>query len=311
MKNPMIQVKNLIYDYLISKNEDEEPERHRAIDDVTLTVETGDFIAILGHNGSGKSTFAKQINVLLKPTSGTLIVGGMDTADEKNLLPIRQTAGMVFQNPDNQIIATIVEEDVGFGPENIGVPTDEIWKRVEKSLSSVGMLHYRKHSPNRLSGGQKQRVAIAGVMAMKPDCIVLDEPTAMLDPAGRKDVIATVRELNEKENVTVILITHYMDEVVFADKVFVMDAGRIALQGTPREVFSQVEKLKEIGLDVPQVTELAHELKEEGLPLPDGILTPEEFREEIEKLWQSSAEMSPTSILKEADLKSRLSIRSI
>ena len=282
----MVQVKNLIYDYLIEKNENEEPERHRAIDDLTLEVNQGEFIAVLGRNGSGKSTFAKQINGLLKPTSGTLTVCGMDTAEEKNLLAIRQKAGMVFQNPDNQIIASIVEEDVGFGPENIGVPTEEIWKRVEKSLSQVGMLKYRKHSPNRLSGGQKQRIAIAGVMAMKPDCIILDEPTAMLDPSGRRDVIDTVRELQQKEHVTVILITHYMDEVVHADKVFVMDHGHLAMQGTPREVFSQAERLRELGLSVPQVTELAQELKAAGWDLPDCVLTTEELREELIRLWQ-------------------------
>ena len=284
--NWMVQAKNLIYDYLVEKNEEEEPVRFRALDDLTLDVKKGDFIAILGRNGSGKSTFAKQINGLLKPSSGTILVNGMDTAQEKNMLPIRQKAGMVFQNPDNQIIATIVEEDVGFGPENLGVPTDEIWKRVEKSLSQVGMLHYRKHSPNRLSGGQKQRVAIAGVMAMKPDCIILDEPTAMLDPSGRKDVLDTVLELKEKEQVTVILITHYMDEVVGADEIFVMDHGRIAMQGTPREIFAQVDRLKELGLDVPQVTELAYELRREGWDLPECVLTSEELREELIRLWQ-------------------------
>nr|MDE7300251.1 energy-coupling factor transporter ATPase [Lachnospiraceae bacterium] len=224
---------------------------------------------------------AKQINAILVPTEGTLYVDGMDTGDEEKLWDIRQTAGMVFQNPDNQIIATVVEEDVGFGPENLGVPTEEIWERVEKSLRAVGMYEYRKHSPNRLSGGQKQRVAIAGIMAMKPQCIVLDEPTAMLDPNGRREVIRTVRELNEKEGVTVLLITHYMEEVIHADKVIVMDDGRIVMQGTPREIFSQVEKLKEYRMDVPQITELAYELKKAGMPLPDGILSVEEFTEAV------------------------------
>lgn len=282
--NPIIKAKDLVFEYLTRKEDGEEPEANLAVYHIDMEIKKGDFVAILGHNGSGKSTLAKQINGLLIPTSGTLWVKGMDTKEEKNLLPIRQTAGMVFQNPDNQIIATIVEEDVGFGPENMGVPTDEIWSRVEKSLSSVGMLEYRHHSPNKLSGGQKQRVAIAGVMAMKPDCIVLDEPTAMLDPVGRQDVIRTVRELNQQEKVTIVLITHYMDEVVYADKVIVMDDGRIVMEGTPREIFSQVEKLKELRLDVPQVTELAYELKKEGLALPDGILTVEELVEELKKL---------------------------
>ena len=282
----MIQAKNLIYDYITEKNENEEPERHRAIDDLTLDVQKGDFIVILGRNGSGKSTFAKQINGLLTPTEGTLFVDGMDTREEGNLLPIRQRAGMVFQNPDNQIIGSIVEEDVGFGPENIGVPTEEIWERVEKSLSQVGMLSYRNSSPNRLSGGQKQRVAIAGVMAMRPDCIVLDEPTAMLDPSGRRDVLDTVLELREKEHVTVILITHYMDEAVKADKVFVMDHGRIAMQGTPREIFENVEQLRKLGLSVPQVTQIAHDLRQKGWDLPVCVLTIDELREELIRLWQ-------------------------
>ena len=282
----MIQAKNLIYDYITEKNENEEPERHRAIDDLTLDVQKGDFIVILGRNGSGKSTFAKQINGLLTPTEGTLFVDGMDTREEGNLLPIRQRAGMVFQNPDNQIIGSIVEEDVGFGPENIGVPTEEIWERVEKSLSQVGMLSYRNSSPNRLSGGQKQRVAIAGVMAMRPDCIVLDEPTAMLDPSGRRDVLDTVLELREKEHVTVILITHYMDEAVKADKVFVMDHGRIAMQGTPREIFENVEQLRKLGLSVPQVTQIAHDLRQKGWDLPACVLTIDELREELIRLWQ-------------------------
>ena len=247
------------------------------MDDVNLDIQAGQFIAVLGHNGSGKSTLAKHINALLVPTEGTLWVDNMDTAAAEDLWKIRQKAGMVFQNPDNQIIGSVVEEDVGFGPENVGVPTDEIWRRVDESLQAVDMVAYRHHSPNKLSGGQKQRVAIAGVMAMKPKCIVLDEPTAMLDPNGRKEVLKAVRELNQKEGVTVILITHYMEEVVFADHVFVMDSGHIVLDGTPREIFSQVETLKQYGLDVPQVTLLAYELKKSGLNLPDGILTIEEL----------------------------------
>ena len=242
-----------------------------------LDVKQGDFIAILGHNGSGKSTLAKHLNAILIPAEGIVWVGGKDTKDESNIWDIRQTAGMVFQNPDNQIIGSIVEEDVGFGPENIGVETDDIWKRVDMALRAVNMTAYRNHSPNKLSGGQKQRVAIAGVVAMKPQCIILDEPTAMLDPLGRKEVIQTVKELNEKEKVTIILITHYMEEVIFADHVIVMDGGKVVMQGKPREIFSQVEKLKEYRLDVPQVTELAHELKKEGVFLPDGILTIKEF----------------------------------
>ena len=240
-------------------------------------------MAILGHNGSGKSTIAKQINAILEPTEGYLYVDGKDVSDPDKLWDVRQTAGMVFQNPDNQIIASVVEEDVAFGPENLGVPTEDIWVRVEEALRAVGMLEYRTHSPNKLSGGQKQRVAIAGIMAMKPKCIVLDEPTAMLDPNGRKEVIKTLHELNEKENVTVLLITHYMDEVIGADRVIVMDEGKIVMQGTPREVFSQVEKLKSYRLDVPQVTELAWELKKAGMPLPNGILTVEEFTEALKQ----------------------------
>ena len=255
-----------------------------AVDGVDLDVEAGQFIAILGHNGSGKSTLAKQINALLVPTGGTLWVKDMDTKDPENVWKVRQTAGMVFQNPDNQIIASLVEEDVGFGPENIGVPTEDIWKRVNWSLQAVGMSGYSQHSPNKLSGGQKQRVAIAGVMAMEPECIVLDEPTAMLDPNGRKEVIETVRKLNAEKGVTVILITHYMDEVVHADKVYVMDDGKIVLEGKPKEVFSQVDELKKLRLDVPQVTELAYELKKEGLDLPDGVLTIDEFVQAMEKL---------------------------
>ena len=277
----MIRADKLTFEYIRRDEEGNVESITKALDTVSMTIRKGDFVAILGHNGSGKSTLAKQINAILVPTEGTLYVDGMDTGDEEKLWDIRQTAGMVFQNPDNQIIATVVEEDVGFGPENLGVPTEEIWEREEKSLRAVGMYEYRKHSPNRLSGGQKQRVAIAGIMAMKPQCIVLDEPTAMLDPNGRREVIRTVRELNKKEGVTVLLITHYMEEVIHADKVIVMDDGRIVMQGTPREIFSQVEKLKEYRMDVPQITELAYELKKAGMPLPDGILSVEEFTEAV------------------------------
>lgn len=273
----IIRAAKLGFDYFRYEEEGAEPEATRAIDDVNLDIQAGQFIAVLGHNGSGKSTLAKHINGLLVPTEGTLWVDNMDTSEEEDIWKIRQKAGMVFQNPDNQIIGSVVEEDVGFGPENIGIPTEEIWKRVDESLQATGMVAYRHHSPNKLSGGQKQRVAIAGVMAMRPECIVLDEPTAMLDPNGRKEVLKAVRELNEKEGVTVILITHYMEEVVFADHVFVMDQGRVVMQGTPREVFSRVEELKELRLDVPQVTLLAHELKQAGVEILDGILTIEEL----------------------------------
>ena len=273
----IIRAAKLGFDYFRYEEEGAEPEATRAIDDVNLDIQAGQFIAVLGHNGSGKSTLAKHINGLLVPTEGTRWVDNMDTSEEEDIWKIRQKAGMVFQNPDNQIIGSVVEEDVGFGPENIGVPTEEIWKRVDESLQATGMVAYRHHSPNKLSGGQKQRVAIAGVMAMRPECIVLDEPTAMLDPNGRKEVLKAVRELNETEGVTVILITHYMEEVVFADHVFVMDQGHVVMQGTPREVFSRVEELKALRLDVPQVTLLAHELKQAGVEIPDGILTIEEL----------------------------------
>lgn len=280
----IIEAAKLVFEYAKYSEEGSVESVVRAIDGVDLDVLPGQFIAILGHNGSGKSTLAKQMNAILTPTEGTLYVDGKDTKKEENIWPIRQTAGMVFQNPDNQIIGTVVEEDVGFGPENMGVPTQEIWERVEKSLKSVGMWEYRKNSPNKLSGGQKQRVAIAGVVAMRPKCIVLDEPTAMLDPNGRKEVIRTVQELNKKEGVTVILITHYMEEVIGADKVFVMDKGKIVMQGTPREVFAEVEQLKKYRLDVPQVTLLAYELRMAGLPLPDCVLTTEELIEELENI---------------------------
>lgn len=282
----IIKAKQLVHEYIRRDEEGNVESIQTALDHVDLDVKPGEFIAILGHNGSGKSTLAKHINALLTPSEGSLWVDGMDVTEEKNILPVRQTAGMVFQNPDNQIIASVVEEDVGFGPENIGVPTDEIWQRVEESLKAVGMLKYRHHSPNKLSGGQKQRVAIAGVVAMQPKCIVLDEPTAMLDPNGRKEVIRTAHELNEKKGVTVILITHYMEEVVDADRVFVMDKGKVVIQGTPREVFSQVERLKEYRLDVPQVTILADLLRQSGLDIPTGVLRREELVQAILKIAQ-------------------------
>lgn len=277
----IIKTQNLSFEYIRRDEEGNVEGITRAVDEVSLDIRQGDFIAILGHNGSGKSTLAKHMNAILYPTEGTVWVDGRDTQDEKELWNIRQEAGMVFQNPDNQIIGQVVEEDVGFGPENIGIPTKEIWERVEESLRAVGMYQYRKHSPNKLSGGQKQRVSIAGVLAMHPKCIILDEPTAMLDPNGRKEVIRAVRGLNQVEGVTVILITHYMEEIIHADKVFVMDQGKIAMEGTPREVFSQVERLKELRLDVPQVTLLAYELKKRGVALPDGILTADELVEAL------------------------------
>lgn len=273
----LIKVKDLIFEYIRRDEEGNVEGITTAIDDVNLDIEQGDFVAILGHNGSGKSTLAKHLNAILYPTEGTVWVDGKDTMQEENIWDIRQTAGMVFQNPDNQIIGQIVEEDVGFGPENLGIETNEIWERVEESLKAVGMYEFRKHSPNKLSGGQKQRVSIAGVIAMHPKCIILDEPTAMLDPKGRKEVIRAVRALNDVEKITVILITHYMEEVIYADKVYVMDQGKVQLQGTPKEVFSQVDMLKQLRLDVPQVTLLAHELRKEGFPIPEGILTKEEF----------------------------------
>ena len=273
----IIKAKQLVHEYIRRDEEGNVESIQTALDHIDLDVQPGQFIAILGHNGSGKSTLAKHINALLAPTEGSLWVDGKDVTQEENILPVRKTAGMVFQNPDNQIIGNVVEEDVGFGPENLGVPTDEIWKRVEESLTATGMISYRAHSPNKLSGGQKQRVAIAGVMAMQPECIVLDEPTAMLDPNGRKEVLRAVRKLNEEKGVTVILITHYMEEAVFADRVFVMDNGKLVMQGTPREIFSEVEKLKELRLDVPQVTLLAYELRKNGVDLPEGILTIEEL----------------------------------
>ena len=285
----MIQAEELVYEYEKRDDEGNVVGMHRAVDGVDIDVRPGQFVAILGHNGSGKSTLAKHMNAILVPTGGTMWVNGRDTKDPNELMNVRQSAGMVFQNPDNQIIGTVVEEDVGFGPENLGVPTDEIWKRVEDSLKAVGMLEYRKNSPNKLSGGQKQRVAIAGVIAMEPQCIVLDEPTAMLDPNGRKEVLRTVHELRKRKNVTVILITHYMEEVVDADWVYVMDSGHVVMRGTPRQIFSQVDELKRYHLDVPQVTMLAEELRKRGMDIPKGILHREELVEYIMKAQKKDA----------------------
>ena len=280
----IIKANNVVYEYIRRDEEGNVEGITRAVNDVSLDIEQGQFIAILGHNGSGKSTLAKHMNAILNPTEGTLWVDGMDTKDEDNIWKVRQTAGMVFQNPDNQIIGQVVEEDVGFGPENMGIPTEEIWQRVEESLRAVGMYEYRKYSPNKLSGGQKQRVSIAGVLAMHPKCIVLDEPTAMLDPNGRKEVISAVEKLRREKNVTVILITHYMEEVVDADQVFVMDDGRIVMHGTPREIFSRVDELKKYRMDVPQVTMLTDELIHRGVDLPKGILRREELVEALCRL---------------------------
>ena len=280
----IIKAINLAFEYIRRDEEGNVEGITRAVDGVNLDIKEGEFVAILGHNGSGKSTLAKHLNALLYPTEGTLFVDGKDVKQAENVWDVRQTAGMVFQNPDNQIIGQVVEEDVGFGPENLGVPTEEIWERVEESLKAVGMYQYRKHSPNKLSGGQKQRVSIAGVIAMHPKCIIFDEPTAMLDPNGRKEVIRAARALNQVEGITIILITHYMEEVIYADKVYVMDGGKVVMQGDPRTVFSQVDKLRELRLDVPQVTELAYELKKSGLPLSDGILTMDELVAELKQL---------------------------
>ena len=273
----IIKIKNLIFDYIRRDEQGNVEGITRAVDQLELEIQKGDFVAILGHNGSGKSTLAKHLNGILHPTEGTVLVDGKDTTDRERIWEIRQTAGMVFQNPDNQIIGQLVEEDVGFGPENLGVPEKEIWQRVEESLKAVGMYQYRRHSPNRLSGGQKQRVSIAGVLAMHPKCLILDEPTAMLDPSGRKEVIQAVKKLQETEGITVILITHYMEEILKADHVIVMDHGKIALQGRPKEILSRVEELEALQLEVPQVTMLAHELKKEGWDLPDGITDCEEL----------------------------------
>ncbi|MBR2729204.1 MAG: energy-coupling factor transporter ATPase [Lachnospiraceae bacterium] len=282
----MIKISKLVHDYIQRDEEGNPSGTVRAIDDVSLDVKPGQFIAILGHNGSGKSTLAKHLNALLFPTEGAVWVNGLDTRDRDLLWDVRQTAGMVFQNPDNQIIGQVVEEDVGFGPENMGVPTEEIWKRVEESLKAVSMYDYRKKSPNRLSGGQKQRVCIAGVIAMHPRCIVMDEPTAMLDPSGRADVIRAALDLNRNEGITVILITHYMEEAIQADHIFVMDKGKVTMQGSPREVFSRVEEMQALHLDVPQVTLLAHRLRQSGLAIPEGILTKEELAEALRRCRQ-------------------------
>ncbi|MCR5723401.1 MAG: energy-coupling factor transporter ATPase [Lachnospiraceae bacterium] len=279
----IIKTDNLTFEYIRRDEEGNVEGITTAVDNVSFEIKRGEFVAILGHNGSGKSTLAKHLNAILFPTEGTVFVDGKDTSEDANLWDVRETVGMVFQNPDNQIIGQVVEEDVGFGPENLGVPTAEIWERMEESLKAVGMYEFRKKSPNRLSGGQKQRVSIAGVLAMHPQCIVLDEPTAMLDPTGRKEVIRAVRALNDVEKITAILITHYMDEIVHADKVIVMDKGKIAMAGTPREIFSQVDKLKSLSLDVPQVTMCAHKLREAGLNIPEGILTNDEFVKALQK----------------------------
>ena len=283
----IIEAAKLVFEYIRRDEEGNVEAIQTALDQVDLDIKAGEFVAVLGHNGSGKSTLAKHLNAILTPTEGSLWVAGKDASDSANVWDIRQSAGMVFQNPDNQIVASVVEEDVGFGPENIGIPTDEIWTRVIESLKCVGMLKYQKHSPNKLSGGQKQRVAIAGVVAMQPECIVLDEPTAMLDPGGRRDVLRTVHELNRKKGVTIILITHYMEEVVDADRVYVMDQGKIMMQGTPRQIFSKVEELKKHRLDVPQITLLAHELRKAGLAIPEGILTEQELLVELKRLKES------------------------
>ena len=281
----IVETENLVFEYIRRDEEGNVEGIHKAINDVNIEVAEGDFIAILGHNGSGKSTLAKHMNALLTPTEGTMWVAGMDTSDDKKLWDIRQSAGMVFQNPDNQIIGTIVEEDVGFGPENLGIPTEDIWTRVDYALKKTGMTTYREYSPAKLSGGQKQRVAIAGVLAMKPSCIVMDEPTSMLDPKGRKEVMDTILELNRQENVTIILITHYMNEAALADKIYVMDKGKIVNEGTPRKIFSDVNKMKSLKLDVPQATEIAFELRKMGIPLSDGIISDEELVEELCRLY--------------------------
>ena len=286
----MIQTEKVVYEYEKRDEEGNVIGTSRAIDEVDIEAKEGQFIAILGHNGSGKSTLAKHLNAILMPTEGSVWVDGKNTSNPDELWNVRQSAGMVFQNPDNQIIGTVVEEDVGFGPENLGVPTDEIWQRVEESLKAVGMIEYRHHSPNKLSGGQKQRVAIAGVVAMEPKCIVMDEPTAMLDPVGRREVLKTVHKLRKQKKVTVILITHYMEEVVDADKIFVMDHGKVVMEGSPKEIFSKVDELKSYRLDVPQVTILADELRKRGLDIPKGILRKEELVEAVERLTSENGE---------------------
>ena len=283
----IIRTMHLMHEFLLKDDEGKIESSNRVLHDISIDVEAGSFVALLGHNGSGKSTLARHLNALLQPTAGTVWVDGRDTKEAGELLSIRKKAGMVFQNPDNQIIASVVEEDVGFGPENIGIPTEDIWRRVANSLESVGMTAYRYHSPNKLSGGQKQRIAIAGIMAMQPACMILDEPTAMLDPIGRREVMEAIHELNKKEKVTVILITHYMEEAAGADRVIIMDRGNIVMDGAPRQVFSRVDELKALRLAVPQVTELAWSLKREGMPLPDGILTQEELLSALDKILKS------------------------
>lgn len=285
----IIRTLHLMHEFLMKDEDGNVESRDKVLQDISVDIEAGSFVALLGHNGSGKSTLARHLNALLQPTDGTVLVNGHDTKNPEEILDVRKSAGMVFQNPDNQIIASVVEEDVGFGPENMGVPTNEIWRRVAESLDSVGMTAYRYHSPNKLSGGQKQRIAIAGIMAMQPSCMILDEATAMLDPLGRKEVLDAVHALNKKEKVTVILITHDMDEAVAADRILVMDKGNIAMDGTPREVFTRVEELRQLRLTVPQVTELAWELKMQGMPLPEGILTREELTENIDRLLRKEA----------------------
>lgn len=282
----MVSSNGLVYEYLVHNEAGEVEDKKRAIDGVDIAVDKGDFIAILGHNGSGKSTLAKHINALLQPTEGTLMVKGLDTKDEKNIWDIRQSAGMVFQNPDNQIIATIVEEDVAFGPENLGVESKKIRQRVDHALNAVDMYHYKDHSPNKLSGGQKQRIAIAGVLAMRPECIILDEPTAMLDPHGRMEVMEAVKRLNKEENITIIHITHYMEEAIMADRVIVMEQGKVVKDGKPKEVFKEVAFMKGLGLDVPQVTEVANGLRDLGVNIPRDILSIDEMVNNICQLKQ-------------------------
>lgn len=281
----IIRIKDLFYQYQKYDDAGESIEEIQAINGVTIDIKKGEFVAILGHNGSGKSTLAKHLNVILEPTEGSVHIANMDTKDRMKLWDIRQTAGMVFQNPDNQIVGTIVEEDVGFGPENLGVPTEEIWTRVADSLEAVNMTAYREHSPNKLSGGQKQRVAIAGILAMEPDCIVLDEPTAMLDPLGRKSVIETIKELNQKKHITIILITHHMDEVIDADRVYIMNQGKVVMEGTPRDVFQDVEAMKKYGLEVPAATELAYQLKKAGIAIETDVLTKGELVDRLCQLY--------------------------
>lgn len=307
----MVQAERLVYEYEKRDDEGNVIGMNRAVDEVDLDVEPGQFVAILGHNGSGKSTLAKHMNAILVPTGGVMWVNGRDTRKPEELMNVRQSAGMVFQNPDNQIIGTVVEEDVGFGPENLGVPTDEIWTRVEESLKAVGMIEYRFHSPNKLSGGQKQRVAIAGVIAMTPQCIVLDEPTAMLDPNGRKEVLETVQKLRRRRHVTVILITHYMEEVIDADKVYVMDSGHVVMQGTPREIFGRPDELKKYGLDVPQATMLAEELRIRGLELPRGILRREELVKYVAELWKKEFNKSANEETKDMKRENKLEVKQV